>query len=65
MSGMKELNGSTFYTSLIQKFDLIANKPIKQAFKKRNISRKICYNPELTIENFLSWLKEKMEEVHV
>jgi hypothetical protein len=57
-------------TSLIQICDLIANKPIKQAFKKRYVSWKIRNDPgpggkyKVERRDILSWLEESMEEVN-
>jgi len=56
-------------TSLIQICDLIANKPIKQAFKKRYVSWKIRSDPgpggkyKIARSDVIQWLEEAIEEV--
>lgn len=56
-------------TSLIQVCDLIANKPIKQAFKKRYVSWKIRSDPgpggkyKVERSDVIQWLEEAFEEV--
>lgn len=56
-------------TSLLQVCDLIANKPIKQAFKKRYVSWKMKVDPgpggkyKVDWKDVLSWLEEALEEV--
>ena len=56
-------------TSLIQICDLIANKPIKQAFKKRYVSWKIRSDPgpggkyKIERSDVIQWLEEAIEEV--
>lgn len=57
-------------TSLIQICDLIANKPLKQAFKKRYVSWKIRSDPgpggkyKVDRRDIITWLEESMEEVN-
>ena len=57
-------------TSLIQICDLIANKPIKHAFKKRYVSWKIASDPgpggkyKVDHEYVLSWLEQAIEDVN-
>ena len=57
-------------TSLIQICDLIANKPIKQAFKKRYMSWKIASDPgpggkyKVDRKDVLSWLEQAIEDVN-
>lgn len=56
-------------TSLLQICDLIANKPIKQAFKKRYVSWKIRNDPgpggkyKVDRKDVIIWLEEAVEEV--
>jgi hypothetical protein len=56
-------------TSLIQVCDLIANKPLKHAFKKRYVSWKIRSDPgpdgkyKLDRKVVIDWLEEAVEEV--
>jgi len=56
-------------TSLIQVCDLIANKPIKQAFKKRYVSWKMRSDPgpggkyKVERSDVIQWLEEAFEEV--
>ena len=57
-------------TSLIQICDFIANKPIKQTFKKRYVSWKIRSDPgpggkyKVDRKDVISWLEDSMEEVN-
>ena len=57
-------------TSLIQICDLIANKPIKQAFKKRYVSWKMRSDPgpggKYKVErgDVISWLEQSIEDVN-
>lgn len=57
-------------TSLIQICDLIANKPIKQAFKKKYVSWKIASDPgpggkyKVDRKDVVSWLEEAIEDVN-
>ena len=57
-------------TSLIQICDLIANKAIKQAFKKRYVSWKIASDPgpggkyKVDRKDVLSWLEQAIEDVN-
>jgi hypothetical protein len=59
------------YSSLIQICDLIANKPIKQAFKKRYVSWKIASHPgpggkyKVDRKDVISWLEPSIEDVNV
>jgi transposase len=58
-------------TSLIQVCDLLTNKPLKQAFKKRYVSWKIRSDPgpggkyKLDRDNIICWLEDAFEEVNV
>ncbi|KAL2631239.1 hypothetical protein R1flu_015925 [Riccia fluitans] len=57
-------------TSLIQVCDLIANKPIKQAFKTRYVSWKIASDPgpggkyKVDRKDVISWLEKSIEDVN-
>lgn len=57
-------------TSLIQVCDLIANKPIKQAFKTRYVSWKIASDPgpggkyKVDRKDVISWLEQSIEDVN-
>ncbi|BBN01840.1 hypothetical protein MPTK1_2g10670 [Marchantia polymorpha subsp. ruderalis] len=57
-------------TRLIQVCDLIANKPIKQAFKTRHVSWKIASNRDprgkykVDQKDVISWLEQSIEDVN-